>query len=276
MLVVVGLAVISCGTSGGTGSASSHRSVSTRQITGGSTTATTSSPLQTESTNLPIPSAVRSHLRDVLASLRESKVNGEQIGQALPGSVYYARFNGDYYALASFDLPQRGTTDQPSLFAKYGRDPWVYLGNQLGDIATVGALPCPVRNGWSYTCTTPASTAPTPHATFVADVYASCAAIQRQLNTKAGTLSAHPELLAHLRDALGPLAVLRLSATDRPVADRLLTMYAHQIGLLSWIDESHAIGSKRANFNAGVEAQLISNRIGDFLAAHHFPHCFHG
>jgi hypothetical protein len=219
---------------------------------------------------------VRSHLRDVLASLRESKLHGEQLGQALPGSVYYARFNGDYYALASFDLPDRGTTDQPSLFAKYGRDPWMYLGNRLGDIATVGALPCPVRDGWGHTCTTPVSSAPTPHRAFVADVYASCAAIQRQLKAHAGSLSEHRQLLAHLRDALGPLAVLRLSPTDRPVADRLLTMYAHQIGLLSWIDESHATGNSGANLNAGVEAQLLAGRTGDFLDAHDIPHCFHG
>jgi hypothetical protein len=271
MLMTAGLALVSCGSSSSSGSSSHQKTSNTH-------TKPKSAPLsstQAQSTNLTIPPSVRRHLHDVLASVRESDLNHEHIVQALPGTVYYARFNGDYYALAAFDVPKRGTTDQPSLFAKYGSDPWTYLGNNLGDIATVGALPCPVRDGWGHTCTTPAPTTPTSHRAFVADVYASCAAIQHQLNTYGAKLSAHPQLLARLRDQVGRLAVLQLTPTDRPVRDRLLTLYAHQIGLLSWVDESHAIGNKRATLDAEVESQLTSNHTGDFLYTHGIPHCFH-
>jgi hypothetical protein len=63
----------------------------------------------------------------------------------LRGSVYYARYRGNHWALATFSLPRVGTTDQPELFRRRLGARWRDLGDTGGSLCEV---PRPVVRVW--------------------------------------------------------------------------------------------------------------------------------
>jgi hypothetical protein len=233
-------------------------------------------PQSPVATNLDVPADVRAHLRAVLAKVRESDLIHEQLREAEQGTVFYAAFNGAHYALAKFDIPGRGTADQPSVFAKYGADQWVYGGNRLGTIATQEFLPCAVRKAWSATgCTAPAA-AVVPHQSFIRAASVACAGIGRQLGqatTFGGIAKVSDAQLQKARALVGKLAAMQLHARDRTVANRLLTLEASLIGLASYAVEARHAQNQQGWTNSFLGFRKAAQQLGAVAVANGINRC---
>jgi hypothetical protein len=102
---------------------------------GGAATALPSGPPR--AVNLVATQSVKAALRAVY--LRGTKpADAAKVHGPLPGSVYYGRVGEHYYALATFDSPPAGTTDQPEGFDRIGNGPWRDLGDGFGDYTCKG------------------------------------------------------------------------------------------------------------------------------------------
>jgi hypothetical protein len=260
-----------CGSSSGSSSGGSGSSQSGHS--GGSSATGPQSPV---ATNLHVPADVRAHLRVVLARVRESDLIHEQLGEAEQGTVFYAAFNGAHYAMATFDIRGRGAADQPSIFAKYGANEWVYGGNRLGTIATLEFLPCAVRNAWSANgCTAPVA-AVISHRSFIRAASMACAGIGRQLGqgtTFVGIAKVSNAQLQKARALVGKLAAMEFDARDRTAANRLLTLEARLIGLASYAVEARLAQNQQGWTNSFIGFRRAAQQLGAVAVANGINHC---
>jgi hypothetical protein len=156
-LVVIGLALSSCKNQTSTdvnadGPVSKHSSPpATNQSPGAGNSPLASPSAQTQlgARNLIISSEDRASLRMTFLSnlliSHPSAVKGP-----LPGSVYYARYRGTDWAIATFSMPGTGTDDQPERFRRpAGGGQWTDLGD-TGEPLTESGIPCPVLLVWSF------------------------------------------------------------------------------------------------------------------------------
>jgi hypothetical protein len=104
-----------------------------------------------------VPSRRRGADRDSLRLAAISGLPSQQAKQTkgpLPGSVYYGEYQGIRYALAAFDFPLTGTTDQRRLFVQLPGIPyWVDVTNVGDSPSSATAIPCPLRELWGFGCT---------------------------------------------------------------------------------------------------------------------------
>jgi hypothetical protein len=103
--------------------------------------------------NLVVSDEIRHSLRLAAVAdlgLREAR----QTKGPLPGSVYYGEYGGVKYALAAFDFPGTGTTDQPSLLVQLPTIRYWVVVNDVGGgpISEATAIPCPLREVWGFGC----------------------------------------------------------------------------------------------------------------------------
>jgi hypothetical protein len=97
---------------------------------------------------------------DVRQAVRNAVISGEDRSLAkktkgpLPGSMYYGEYQGVHYAVAAFDMPYTGTTDQPTLFVQLPNVPWFMPVTDLGGspLDEAAAIPCPLRQVWDIGC----------------------------------------------------------------------------------------------------------------------------
>lgn len=123
---------------------------------GGQTTAPTTTRTTTATAsngaaavNLRISAADRAALRQAL--LASSGVASSEVKGPLPGTVFYARYQGTEYAIGTFSYAQTGETDQPERFSRpAGRRTWLHDGDTGGPLADL--LPCPVLRAWQKPC----------------------------------------------------------------------------------------------------------------------------
>src|SRR3954447_20912271 len=93
----------------------------------------------------------------LLLAWADPKVKGP-----LPGTTYLGQYGDIRYALATFDLPIVGTTDQPELLIQEPGKPWALVKEVGGDPPSdVRAIPCPLRKVWGFGCAEADTTAPT-------------------------------------------------------------------------------------------------------------------
>lgn len=113
----------------------------------GSPSVVPSSPGEQEAQNLVISAQDRLSLRTTLLSAShmpdEAGVKGP-----LPNTVFYARYRGTDWAIATFSLPGTGTTDQPERFRRPVGGQWTLLGDTGSPLKDSG-IPCPVLRAWN-------------------------------------------------------------------------------------------------------------------------------
>ena len=121
----------------------------------GPTTTTASSGKSPETTraaagvqSLTIPAEERAALRTAFLRAHPTYAP-DQVEGPLAGSVYYAVDNSTatYWALATFSVPNTGTTDQPEVLSKKQGGAWDDLGDTGGNPCKV---PAPVLAAWHY------------------------------------------------------------------------------------------------------------------------------
>ena len=141
------LAVVAAGCGGG------HSSTSTVTVTNTVTeTVTTPTPSGGSATNLVATPSVRHALRLEFVS-GSTPTEARKTKGPLKGSVYYGEYRDIRYALAAFDVPLVGTTDQPTLFVQLpGTSYWRVLSDTGGALASDRAIPCPLRKAWGFGC----------------------------------------------------------------------------------------------------------------------------
>lgn len=99
--------------------------------------------------NLQISAADRAALRQAL--LASGGAASSEVEGPLPGTVFYARYGGTEYAIATFSYAQTGETDQPERFSRpAGAHAWHHDGDSGGPLADF--LPCPVLQAWQKPC----------------------------------------------------------------------------------------------------------------------------
>jgi hypothetical protein len=105
-----------------------------------------------EAMNLAVTPEVR-HLVRLAAIEGESPKEAKQTEGPLEG-MYYGEYRGVRYALASFDRPLTGTTDEPSLYVQLPHQPWFMWVTEVGGgpIEEAQVIPCPLRKVWDIGC----------------------------------------------------------------------------------------------------------------------------
>jgi hypothetical protein len=105
-----------------------------------------------EATNLVVTPKVR-HLVRLAVIQGKSPTEAKQIEGPLEG-MYYGEYRGVRYALASFDRPLTGTTDEPSLYVQLPHQPWFMWVTEVGNgpIEEAQVIPCPLRKVWHFGC----------------------------------------------------------------------------------------------------------------------------
>jgi hypothetical protein len=105
-----------------------------------------------EAMNLVVTREVR-HLVRLEAIEGESPTEAKQTEGPLKG-MYYGEYRGVRYALASFDRPLTGTTDEPSLYVQLPHQPWFMWVTEVGGgpIEEAQVIPCPLRKVWDIGC----------------------------------------------------------------------------------------------------------------------------
>jgi hypothetical protein len=99
-------------------------------------------------TNLRISARDRAALRAAVVRCH----GATRIAGPLQGSVYYARYRGFDWAIATFSIGPARTTDQPERFVRRsGTRRWTDLGDTGGPLSEHG-LPCPVLRVWRLSC----------------------------------------------------------------------------------------------------------------------------
>jgi hypothetical protein len=85
---------------------------------------------------------------ELLLAWGDPKVKGP-----LPGTTYLGRYGDIRYAVAVFDLPVTGTTDQPELLVQLPGEFWITVTEVGGGpLSEVRAVPCPLRKVWGFGC----------------------------------------------------------------------------------------------------------------------------
>jgi hypothetical protein len=101
-------------------------------------------------TNLRITARGRAALRTTFLACHVDPA--ARVTGPLPGSVYYARYRGFDWAVATFSVPPAGATDQPERFVRRtGAKRWTDLGDSGSPLAELG-IPCPVLRVWRMPC----------------------------------------------------------------------------------------------------------------------------
>lgn len=99
--------------------------------------------------NLAISIVDRARLREAVLRCAGGTT---RITGPLRGTVYYARYRGYDWAIATFSIGPAQTTDQPERFVRRtGARPWRDLGDTGGPLADYG-IPCPVLRVWRMAC----------------------------------------------------------------------------------------------------------------------------
>jgi hypothetical protein len=160
-LAATALCLLACGAcAGGGGSGSAQTVTVTQPTTGGGETGSAETVTVTvtassgKAANLVVTDDVRHSLR--LAAVADlGSRQARQTKGPLPGSVYYGEYRGIKYALAAFDFPLTGTTDQPLLLVQLpGVTYWVVVTDVGGSpLSEARAIPCPIREVWGLGCT---------------------------------------------------------------------------------------------------------------------------
>ena len=100
-------------------------------------------------TNLAISARDRAVLR--AAALRCHRDTAPVVGP-MRGTVYYARYRGWDWAIATFSIGAARRTDQPERFVRRtGNRAWRDLGDTGGPLHEFG-VPCPVLRVWRMSC----------------------------------------------------------------------------------------------------------------------------
>ena len=142
-LAATALCLLACSACAGGGGSGSAQTV----------TVTVTAP-SGKAVNLVVTDEIRHSLR-LAAISRLPTQQAKQTKGPLPGSVYYGEYGGIKYALAKFDFPITGTTNQPDLFVQFpGVGFWVRL-TDVGQVPLSAAtpIPCPLRKVWGFGCT---------------------------------------------------------------------------------------------------------------------------
>jgi hypothetical protein len=157
LVVVMALALSSCKNQtpneGDANGAVKHHSSppSTDQSTGVGNSPSTSPSVQSRlgALNLIISPGDRASLRTTfLSNLHISHPSA--VKGPLAGTVYYARYRGTDWAIATFSMPGTGTTDMPERFSRpVGSGQWTDLGDTGGPLSEYG-VPCPVLLVWGF------------------------------------------------------------------------------------------------------------------------------
>lgn len=228
--------------------------------------------------NLPLSPQLRHHLSSVLAAVRSTDYHHVIVGEALPGSVYYASLGGNRYALAKFKLPRTGTRDQPSLFVRFGDEPWVYAGDRLGAIAQASLVPCAVRATWGFTCRTSpnASRRPLAGASYARAADAVCGSLLGALRRNSKTPHAHnaDAVLGILRSALARLVTLPAAPAERQFAAQLQTDEARLFGLMSWQAETERTTQLITSFDVRARVNSHMRQLHRLMSGHGLRPCF--
>jgi hypothetical protein len=228
--------------------------------------------------NLPLSPQVRHHFSSVLAAVSSTDYHHVRVGEALPGSVYYASLGDNRYALAKFKLPRTGTRDQPSLFVRFGDEPWVYAGDRLGAIARASLVPCAVRAIWGFTCRAPpnASRRPLAGAAYAGAADAVCGSLLAALRRNAKTPHAHDAdaVLGILRSALAQLVALPVAPAERQFAAQLQTDEARLFGLMSWQAETERTKQLITSFDVRARVNSHMRELHRLMSGHGLRPCF--
>jgi hypothetical protein len=104
----------------------------------------------TTALNLALSTTGRDELRAAFLRAHPTSRPADVKGP-LRGSVYYARYRGREWALATFSLPAVGATDQPERFRRPVGGRWKDLGDTGGPVSHAG-FPCPVLRAWGFRC----------------------------------------------------------------------------------------------------------------------------
>lgn len=105
-----------------------------------------------EAKNLVVTPRVR-HLVRLAAISGQSPTEAKQTKGPLKG-MYYGEYRGVRYALATFDRPLTGTTDEPSLYVQLPNQRWFMWVTEVGygPIEEARVIPCPLRKVWDIGC----------------------------------------------------------------------------------------------------------------------------
>jgi hypothetical protein len=152
------LAGSACSFGGGSGSAETvtvtHRATGGGKSGSTETVTVTVTAASEKAVNLVVTDEIRQSLRRTATSGFTSR-QAKQTKGPLPGSVYCGEYGGIKYALATFDFPITGTTDQPDLFVQLpGVSYWVAVTDVGGSpLSAATPIPCPLRKVWGFGCT---------------------------------------------------------------------------------------------------------------------------
>jgi hypothetical protein len=128
-----------------------HRVVTTRTVTA----TESASSAEPTATNLVVTPDVRALVRKAMLANSEPS-QAANIKGPLKG-MYYGQYEGVRYAVAAFDLPYVGTTDQPTLFVQLPDQPYFVPMGEVGGAPLDEAtnIPCPLRTVWNVGCAEP-------------------------------------------------------------------------------------------------------------------------
>ena len=80
------------------------------------------------------------------------KLQGDPTRYCRRYHMYWARYRGVEWALATFWLPATGDTDQPEKFSRPAGGAWRFLGEAGGGPMSESGIPCPVLRIWAFSC----------------------------------------------------------------------------------------------------------------------------
>ena len=90
-----------------------------------------------------------------IQELHDAIANDEYVEHGSGYDSDYGEYRGIKYALAAFDFPLTGTTDQPLLLVQLpGVTYWVVVTDVGGSpLSEARAIPCPLKEVWGLGCT---------------------------------------------------------------------------------------------------------------------------
>jgi hypothetical protein len=152
-VMLVGL-VTGCGVgSTETVTVTERRTVTVTEAAPSTVTVTEAAPSTAdEAMNLVVTPEVRRLVR-LEATSGRSRTEARQIEGPLEG-MYYGEYRGVRYALAAFDRPATGTTNEPSLYVQLPHQPWFMWVTEVGTgpLEEAQVIPCPLRKVWDIGC----------------------------------------------------------------------------------------------------------------------------
>lgn len=97
--------------------------------------------------SLPVTTSLRSRLRAA-----HHRVYARNFAGPPTKSTYHGRCGKTYYALASFNHPGVGYTDQPEAFRRYLGHSWRDQGDTGGDVCGSKKVPRSLLKVWKISC----------------------------------------------------------------------------------------------------------------------------